>query len=341
MQELTWSLRTVWNQQVASQEKREMVRREHIWASEVGGSYPDRFLKMSGVAPTNPPNDRSLRKFMAGNLWEWVVQMVLRQAGILIECQERLEYQYPGLLKVTGKLDFLAGGVPSWDKAASEMSLFPPELRHVSAGIVEQLRETFGDEPLKELVVEIKSVASTMFGQYEKGIINSMHRNQVFHYLKSKGLDEGLICCISKDDCKMAEFGVFNPSNAELPYRLDIETMTDYWTRQEMPPLEPFIVFENGKFKLNWKITYSNYLTKLYGYGQPADFSENSEWAARVPQWNSTLKRCVDGANMTKLNLERIADAKRYFPSWDVMVDQARAYKQEHPDEAEETPEKA
>lgn len=321
-----------------------MVPRDYCWASELGGAYIDRWLKMKGTPRTNPPNSRSLRKFACGSLIEWVVEMVLRQAGILIDAQEHLTYQYDGLLPVTGKLDFLAGGVPDWDKALAEMSLFPPTMRYMSAGVVENLKATFGDDELRQVVIEVKSVGSQLFGsRYDKPNAkpNPLHQNQIFHYLKSKDMELGLLCYISKDDLKMVEFGIMNPGPAEAAYKHDISMMTGYWSASQRPDPEPFVIFDDVKrrFSLNWKITYSDYLTMLYGYEKPMDYAENSEWATKVKQWNQTFTRCIAGANMTKLNQERIADCKRFYPSFDTLVDQARAAAATDPSILQEDPE--
>jgi hypothetical protein len=158
-----------------------------------------------------------------------------------------------------------------------------------------------------------------------------MHAMQLFHYLKSKSMDLGKLVYVSKDDLKMVEFDIVNPGPVEAAYRHDISTFTGLWNSGERPPVEPFVLFENYKFSLNWRITYSNYLTALYGYNQPKDYAEDSEWAAKVKQWNQTFKRCVADAKMTPLNLERVADAKRFYPSWDTLVDQAKAAAQSDP----------
>lgn len=333
--ELSWSFYSAWNEQLGVREARPLKPRDTIWASEIGGAYVDRYLKMQGVPQTNPPNSRSLRKFMAGNLFEWVVGFILRRAGILIDCQERLEYQYDGLLKVTGKLDFLAGGQPDWERAAAEIdgAEIPAEMRGTSLAIVQYLQETFGDAALKEIVLEVKSVASIMFSRYEsKGQANPIHRGQIFHYLKAKNMDEGHIVYISKDDCKMVECGIYNPSTAEDAYRADIAAMTAFYESNEMPPLEPEVTFDEEffSFRTNWRVEYSGYLTKLYGYDEPIHYRER--WGKLVASMNRTFKRCVTGAKMTDLNKTVITEAQTIFPQWDELVDRARVAAKKNPE---------
>src|SRR5258708_20285530 len=101
-----WGLATAWNASLIDTEERELKVRDNLWASELGKAPIDVWLKMHGTKPTNPPNARSLRKFEAGNVFEWIVSLILKRAGILRESQKWSSFQYPGLLKVTGKPHF-------------------------------------------------------------------------------------------------------------------------------------------------------------------------------------------------------------------------------------------
>src|SRR5688500_15643652 len=94
----SWSFATAWNQSLIVPRERPLVTRDYVWASEIGGAMIDRYLKMKGVPQSNAPNMRSLRKFQAGDIWEWICALVLKRAGILIETQRKVGYQYPGLL---------------------------------------------------------------------------------------------------------------------------------------------------------------------------------------------------------------------------------------------------
>ena len=117
---MEWSFYNIWNASLEEGRPARILKpREKIWASELGGSMIDRYLKMTGIQPSNPPNPRSLRKFEAGNIWEAIVGYVLRRAGILQSKQDWIQYQYEGLLPVSGKLDYIGGGKPDYDKAFS------------------------------------------------------------------------------------------------------------------------------------------------------------------------------------------------------------------------------
>ncbi len=328
MTELTWSFAQKWNESFENRSERELKPRNHIWASELGGAYVDRWLKMKGVTQTNPPNARSLRKFEAGNLWERILAFVLLRAGILQSQQDWLEFQYPGMLRVTGKLDFLAGGVPDWEKAEASVeeinAFLGPGMTRAYIAIVKHL-QTMDEGGLKTIVLDSKAISSFMYDRYE-----SLHRGepkhemQVFHYLKAKGMDEAHIVYVCKDDCRMMEVGVTNPGPTEEDYHADIARMSELYRSEERPPLEREVFFneQTFRFSANWKIEYSNYLTMLYGYETPGHYRER--WDKVVANWNRTIGRVVEGKNMTDLNRQSIEEMRKQFPNLDAIVELCR-----------------
>src|ERR1039458_2049931 len=104
-----WNLTSIWNQSFDVIEEREIVARDYCYASELGGSFYDRYYKMQGRIPTTPPNLRSRRKFQGGNLTEWIVLQILQRAGVLKGSQEYITYEGDPI-RVTGRADFVAGG---------------------------------------------------------------------------------------------------------------------------------------------------------------------------------------------------------------------------------------
>lgn len=346
MPELSWSVARAWNESLINRAERPLKVRDYCWASEIGGSMIDRYLKMNAVPATNAPNARALRKFEAGNLFEWILEFVLKRAGVLLDTQEWINYQYPGLLRVTGKMDFLAGGQPDWERARQEVQTIglPDAINRASLAIVDNLSDTFGDDTLKTIIIECKSVSSFMMDRYEAtGTANPNHRCQLFHYLKGKELSEGHVVYICKDDCRMLELGVFNPSPVEDEYKADLERMTAYIRNGEQPPKEQEIQFDKdaqrglGGFSANWKIEYSNYLTHLYGYKQPMDYRDAVD--KTIGQMNRVYKRCVTGANMTAKNLLAITAAKNHFPNWDELVEAGKKAAEKNPEIAKESDE--
>lgn len=311
-----FSVAKAWNEQLEKAEERKLKPRANMWASELGGSYIDRYLKMQGVPFTNPPNVRSRRKFEAGNFIEWVIGVVLKRAGIFMSAQDWVSFAYPGLLEVTGKIDYIVGGKPKWDEsihALEELEL--PELfNRSSQAIVESLKkELTGDEVFEEMPIEVKSCSSFMFDKFEAdGQPNQQHALQLFHYLKSKDLPRGIVLYVCKDDLRLLEFVVLNPSPIEDIYRNDIQTMSEYWFKQEEPPLEPLLTFDGQRFKTNFKVEYSYYLTKLYGFKEPADYTD--KYKRQMSSWNAVMTRIKAGKPMTAKNLAYIEEMRSMFP---------------------------
>lgn len=320
--EKSWTFTDLWNQSVLS-ENRELKERDYCWASEIGGPMIDRYLKMKAVPYTNPPNIRSLRKFEAGNVMEWIVRFVLTRAGIIREFQEEVWVEYDGLLKVKGKLDFLAGGFLDADRATADISQLglPQSIRDSSMYMVKKLSEVYEGKALKTMVLEIKSCSSfvmDMMEVTEKPIKNHVH--QLFHYVKGLDLDEGHLAYICRDDMRMMEFPVFNPSGAEANYISDLMQITEYVRSNTMPPKENNVMWDQdqGKFKKNLGIEYSPYLTKIYGFETPRNYSDAV--SPIVARWNRVLTRYAKGETITKKNEEVKSEIKTSGYDFDELV---------------------
>jgi hypothetical protein len=324
-QTMKWSFASIWNESVLNRPERPAQPRDHIWASELGSPLVDRYLKMTGVTPTNPPGARSLRKFDAGNIWEWIIGVVLKRSGILIESQRWIQYQYPGLLPVTGKLDFLAGGNPDWDKAKIEIHKLglPDFLTYRSNAIIDSFRQHYPNG-LDIITLEIKSASSMSFERFLRlQAPDPKHKLQAFHYLKAQDKPEAHVVYVCKDDARVLEFGVFNPSDVEGIYYNDIKNLTEYINTKTLPPLEKEILFDHGKFTKNWKVAYSPFLTMLYDYKDTDAF--DSKYGKKVQQWNRVFGRVVKGDKITDLNKEVIEDIKLTFSNFDQLVDETKS----------------
>jgi hypothetical protein len=306
MKELSWNFAELWNNALYRDE-RELVVRDYAWASELGRPIIDRWLKMRATPVTNPPNMRSLRKFEAGNLVEFVVRFVLQRAGILQDVQNEVWFGYDDTIKCKGKLDFLAGGHPDPIKAKADISSLhlPPSIEQSSMNIVDKLVEMYGETPLKMLVLEIKSCSVFVMNALEKTQKPlTGHKLQLFHYIKGLNMDEGHLCYISKDDLRMATFGIWNPSSTEDEYRKDLLAITEAMKSDERPPLEPLILWNEdlAKFSKNLGVEYSSYLTMLYGYERPDIYSD--EQKPIVDRWNRVIKRYACNDKITDKNKE-------------------------------------
>lgn len=307
-----WNFSSIWNKSLEEREERPVVARNHMWASELGKSPIDVYLKMKGTVQTNPPNPRSLRKFEAGNIWEWIVKLVLLRAGVLQEQQTRVEHQYPDLLQVTGKIDFIAGGMPDFEKAKEEIEALdmPEVFTRAFENIVASFKEKYPNG-LTTKVLEVKSVSAFMYDAMERtGRASQIHRLQCYHYLKSTGIERGDVVYICKDDCRMMEIPVYLGSEVEDEYRGFIEKVSGYVQKGEQPPLEKPIVWSEDlkKFATNFNVAYSGYLTMLYGFKDQMAFDE--KYKPIVERWNRVLGRIKRGDKITDKNLAVLDEMK-------------------------------
>ncbi len=103
-----------------------------------------------------------------------------------------------------------------------------------------------------------------------------------------------------------------------------------------MPEKEVEIKFEAMRFSTNFKVEYSSFLTKLYGYERPDIY--RSRWDKTISSFNRTYKRAVNSDKMTALNLATIVEAKKYFPNFDDLVDLGKIHKELLPKEEDVSP---
>lgn len=303
---MNWSFTQLWNECVMSS-NRPVTARDYCWASEMGGGMIDRYLRMTGVQPTTPPNIRSLRKFEAGNIFEWIVRFVLSRAGILRDFQDEVWFEREGLLKVKGKLDFIAGGIIDPERAKADVASLglPESIQAASSYIVEKLAEKFGDEPLSLLVLEIKSCSTFAMDRMEvtnKPILK--HELQCFHYVNGLGMEEGRVVYICKDDMRMMEFPVFSKGPSAARYIDDLKRITEHYNSGVRPLPEPLVMWDHdaGKFSKNLDVEYSPYLSMVYGYLTPRNYSDHV--APIISRWNRVLKRYADGEKITDKNAD-------------------------------------
>lgn len=302
---LIWGFAESWNVGLEDAPQRVLEVRDHLWASELYAAPIDVYLKMRATPVSNPPNARSLRKFEAAHLVEWIVGMVLKRAGILQGTELRAEHQYNGLLKVTGRMDKLAGGKPDFEKVKADLEALeiPEGFIRSAEHIVNTLQKKYPNG-LANKPIEIKSVSSfAMDAMERKNISIKRHRVQLYHYLISGGYPWGLLVYICRDDNRMAEFHVSLNSKVKDEYKERIELLTKFHRETTPPPKEPLLVWDEdfGKFSKNFNVEYSSYLTMLYGFEAPRDYSEI--WGKKAVSWNRTLTRLAKGDKITPLNL--------------------------------------
>lgn len=318
LQKYQWTLQDIWNESIDQKEDRKIEPRNYLYASEVGGSIVDTYLKLQGMQPTNPYDIRSRRKFEAGNFWEWAIRLVLIRSGLLKSSQDRVWLQYPGLLPVSGRLDFLAGGKIDWVKAKQDVEdtikLYElPEFMAIFARkVVDNFSKQFPDG-IDEMVIELKSCSSFMYEMYDRTRQpDEKHKLQCFHYILGKELPEGHVVYVCKDDVRMLEFPVLNTQENEDIYKGWIEKISYYYNNKEQPPKEKEILFSDKRlrFESNWKIEYSPYLTYLYGYSSAGEFSD--VYRPMVERWNRVLTRIAQGKDMTANNNSVLGEMREY-----------------------------
>jgi hypothetical protein len=329
-----WRVDSIWNDALLTIPERPLIKRDYVWASEIGGSPIDRILKMNAHPMTNPPNPRSLRKFSAGHIWEWILGVVLTSSGMLKKRQLKCDVELPGLLRATGKLDFIAGGVVDWDLArhnaellrsffSTSISDMPPIVMHSIDKIITSMQHKYGNNPLEESVLEGKSVSSFMSEKLKKTKRPLDHNVlQLAHYIIPNKLP-GKLLYICKDDCIMQEFEVDQSPGLLKLYKNDLAKITEYYKGcgknylKNLPPRESEILFDADmhRFSMNFRVEYSPYLTMLYEYKTPELY--RLKWQSQITAWNRVFKRVATKQRITDSNRGYMNQMKKYFPDWE------------------------
>lgn len=257
---MPWGFSELMNEAISCVPSRPLQKRDYMYASELGYDFASRYLKMNGHTPSNPPNDRSRRKFISGDIFEWIVYLVLATTGILKEKQLRGEVTLPGMLRVSGRLDFIAGGDVDWEKAKAELAILksmfgsvtaemPSIIFHSIDRILWRMEQMFTRVPLKEKIVECKSVSGFVGELIEKtNKPRPKHPLQLLTYVIANKIDGSLVY-INKDSFMVYEFDITPTKELLKEYKTDVTTMTGYYNAsgknylKNIPPKEPEINF--------------------------------------------------------------------------------------------------
>lgn len=313
-----WSLSKMWNKALEQTEnEREIEPRDRIFASELGRSDVDIWLKMKGEKPTNPPDKRAKRKFHAGDLYEWFVLLILKKCGILISNQQAVKHKLDGCVEVSGRLDFIAGGIPDYDKGQEKIDELinelemPPIFHQVTKNFIQILRAEY-PHGLDEKVLEVKSTAVFGFDRVERtGKALAGHDLQNFHYARNLNM-EGALCYISRDDLRMYEIPILpKDQKLEEKYVEKIKRVSGYYLENQMPEPEPVILFDEDtcKFSKNFNVEYSPFLKKLYNIERPDKYDE--EFSPIIGRWNRVLARIAGGKKLTEDNQMALLEMKK------------------------------
>lgn len=300
-----WNFAEMWNLGLLQKPRDVFEARDYLWASELYNAPVDLFLKLKGTNPSNLPNDRSMRKFDAGNLTELFVKMILFRVGIYKATQIRVKFARDEMLEVSGKIDFMAGGEPIQSeevKAVLDALDLPDLFRRQVEAVVNVIKEKYPNG-LEDKILEIKSVAT--FGMNRLEVTQKPlqgHDLQAFHYARGLNKDVELVY-ICREDLR-AWSTTITPEDQDLSdkYLQRLKGITDSYRSDVMPKKEDLILYEHetGKFSSNFRVQYSSYLTMLYGFQHPEEYAD---WfKKKAGSWNRVLGRVARGQKMTPKN---------------------------------------
>lgn len=284
-----FSLTSIWNSALVSRVERNPVAREYLWASQLNKPHIDLWLAMRGEKPSNIPNDRSKRKFFAGDIHEYIVYTVLMLSGVAKEQQEEIWTDYG--IKVKGKGDFILSGKFDFSHVEEDICRMnlPDSMKDVYLFVARNLKEQYEGFEFEPTVYEIKSVAERTMSKIEKaGKPLKSHILQTTHYKLGRGVKDAVVAVLCRDDMRLFEYHI--TAEDEQNYINHVKGLVEP-LRGEKPPLAPKIVFDEvlGKFSKNLDIEYSSFLTLLYGYERPDIYSDETK--PIVARWNRVLPR--------------------------------------------------
>lgn len=240
------------------------------YPSDLGKDLFVRFIKRKGY-DSLPMNPRTLRKFEIGKLWEARLHQVIdariaRGEGNIKEIDLHPE--------ATNE---------AFKKRVEDNEL---ELRGYYDRLLLVKPNMFSDE-WWVVVYEIKSVASTSFHKQKKeGEQPLGNRMQMMFYLKRMSDEDywnkivgncqklygitptkivGVLSQVSKDDGSMWERTYELDKDMYSRIEREIRALNEFWKKGELPPKPDLIIFEDGVAKVNWEISYSNFVHHIIG----------------------------------------------------------------------------
>jgi len=246
--------------------------REIIWASDLGKPYIDRWHQMKGTPYSNPADGKGLMTFFLGRQIEEGLTGMLKTCQIAFDSQDKVEVKQEGCLPVVGRPDIYLE-VKDWDKVIGSIDEVIAKLgdgEHKAKDKKTALKNLILSWKIKypqglpKTIFEVKSINSYAFKYHKgtQGLSNAYphHKLQLYTYLKGLGLNEGHLVYIAKDTGWIEEVVIRKSSVLEKLWDDDVRKFSEYWQKNEVPPLEPFT---DGD-KINWRVSYSRYKDLLY-----------------------------------------------------------------------------
>ncbi len=283
------TLRDIWNESLVRTD-REPIARNYLWASQLSHAPIDTWLALRGTPHSNIPNERSKRKFMSGSFHEHMVSMAMMRAGVMTEKQDTVWTHYD--IDVKGKGDFVLTGMFDFDRAAEDIKrmFLPHSMEEMFLKICDKMREQYEGVEIEPSVFEIKSVAEMTMTRIEKiGKPLESHILQTCHYKIGRNLRDGVVAVLCRDDLRLFEYHVTEAD--EKRYVDRVNELAAIVKSDVQPEIEKEIIFDEvmGRFSKSLAIEYSNFLTLLYGYARPDEYSDKVK--PMVSRWNRVLAR--------------------------------------------------
>jgi hypothetical protein len=217
---MIFSIEDLINEEVNKREERKVKSWQ---ASKLGSCLTGVYLERLGEKPDIEFDNRTLRVFKAGKLFEdFVVGLCHNRPGTMVELQVRAE-------------------LPEYD----------------ATGYADMVVSND-----KKYVYEIKSKHSFGFKYLDKEGANRQHRMQLYFYLKALGVEEGRIFYVSKDDLRVADFKVeLSDEHLTADVLHELEILNRAWKEQVPPPPPISKLNAKGKEK-DWRIAYCRWHKK-------------------------------------------------------------------------------
>ena len=266
-----FGIQKIWNDCLI-QEQRQTKARNHINASDLGGTFIDRYYKMKGTEPTNPYDTRILKVFAAGNEFHHLIKKVFEKIGILKDGEKYIEIpETKDILKILGYYDMKIGEFDNWHIAKQRIKEygFSEAIEQISLKLIDYFESQY-PQGIEPQIIEVKSINSNAFWSKKDyiGTGYEHHKLQLYTYLKATGINKGTLLYISKDDLTLQEGLILHPNESlEKIWLDDVKTMTEYYRKNIIPPREPDYIFnqKSRKYEVNWRIARSPYLTLISG----------------------------------------------------------------------------
>ncbi len=183
------------------EEKRKNYTQTSFHASRAGSCLRGQYFERLGMKPDAEFDDRKLRVFHCGKLFEeWIVGLIKKQDIYKVETQVRIENKE---INVSGYADLVL--------------------------------ESNGEK----MVYEVKSKNSQGFKYLEATSGQEQHRKQLWIYLYCLGIEKGNLLYLSKDDLRIAEYPVMLGDEKLRDETLgEIELLNKAWKAKD-PSLLP------------------------------------------------------------------------------------------------------